>query len=920
MTVHSHPRIIFIALFLLVSAQAFGSVIRGVVYDQKTKEPVIGATVKIAGSAKGAKSRLDGSYQISDVADGNITLHVHATGYIDADTSVVIAGADVALDIAISYKTYKGEELTVTGKAENGSEIESQNTERFSDNVINSVAARSIEVSPDLSVADVTQRVSGVTITRTTTGDAQYAIIRGMDKRYNYTTVNGIKIPSPDNRDRYVPLDIFPSGLLDRLEVTKTLTPTMEGDAAGGVMNLVMKQSPDHEIINVDVGSGYNGLFGTGQKFYGFTQDNAQSPRIANGPSYLAKISDFPSGTWTPSQVNTLLPAYLSATYGNRYGDNQQLGVIVAGSYQNSYRGANTLFFQSDINQITGHPSLIDFQNRQYSTQQTRTGGMANIDYRADENNNFQLFGMYTSLRKDELRNMFDTVNQKGTWPQNPEVDWTIRATNETQNIGNVTLSGTDAIFGKDLTADWHLAYSSAVLNDPDEAHLSLLGGVNYTSNPPNVEPYRVDDSKRIWQNSTDLDKSVYLTLKTIEDLFGTTTEFSYGGMYRTKTRTATYDAYNLRVYNGAEYYNGNINQDSFVVYNPGGTPTDPLNYDAHENVTAGFIQLKFPISALQVVGGVRIERTDFGWTSSEPPTLAGKTGSESYIDMLPSINLKYSPTDNQNWRASYFKSISRPNFYEVIPSLGVPGNDYTEVSNDSLTRTQIDNVDLRWEFFPGGLDQLLVGVFYKRLQDPIEWVVENIQVSTQLQPQNLGTATNYGFEIDFRKFFSNFGIQGNYTYTNSQITTLKQHSNYVTGVGVVFDSAKQTRPLEGQAGNIGNLSFLYKNFESGTDAQISAVYTGSAIVGVSPYVNNDIWQVPYVQVDLSGEQRIMGNLSVYVKITNLFNSPREEEIHQPYLNSDYPQPIGFQTNGQNLLIRRELYDRTYILGIRLKM
>jgi hypothetical protein len=63
-----------------------------------------------------------------------------------------------------------------------------------------------------------------------------------------------------------------------------------------------------------------------------------------------------------------------------------------------------------------------------------------------------------------------------------------------------------------------------------------------------------------------------------------------------------------------------------------------------------------------------------------------------------------------------------------------------------------------------------------------------------------------------------------------------------------------------------------------------------------------------------------MGNLSVYVKITNLFNAPREEEIRQPYLNSDYPQPIGYQKDGQNLLIRRELYDRTYILGIRLKM
>jgi hypothetical protein len=52
-------------------------------------------------------------------------------------------------------------------------------------------------------------------------------------KRYNYTLVNGIKIPSPDNKYRYVPLDIFPSELLGRLEVSKSLTPDKEGDAVG---------------------------------------------------------------------------------------------------------------------------------------------------------------------------------------------------------------------------------------------------------------------------------------------------------------------------------------------------------------------------------------------------------------------------------------------------------------------------------------------------------------------------------------------------------------------------------------------------------------------------------------------------------------------------------------------------------------
>ena len=108
---------------------------------------------------------------------------------------------------------------------------------------------------------------------------------------------------------------------------------------------------------------------------------------------------------------------------------------------------------------------------------------------------------------------------------------------------------------------------------------------------------------------------------------------------------------------------------------------------------------------------------------------------------------------------------------------------------------------------------------------------------------------------------------------------------NYVTGVGATFDSVPETRPLEGQSENIGNLSLLYKDFESGTfDAQISAVYTGTAIAGVSTYVNADIWQRGFLQLsDLSGDQRIVGNITLYLKETNLLNTPKEKVIHQTY-------------------------------------
>ena len=898
--------------------------IEGTVTDAKSNAPLPGVRIAVEGKHTGAISGLDGTYIIANLPAGKYSLKVTYSSYRDTTLDVVLDSGEkvVTLGIALQEFTMSGaHQATVTAKSENGSDVSAFERVRTSESVINTVSARSIEVSPDIDVADVSQRLSGVSMTRTAaSGTAEYAIIRGMDPRYNYTTVNGIKIPSPDNKNEYVPLDIFPSGLLDRLEVTKTLTPGMEGDATGGVMNLVMKEAPQHEVLSLDAASGYNSLFGGNQKFYTFTADNSQSPRVANGDNYQATMANFPNSTWSPRTLNFLPDEYFTLTAGNRFGEDQEFGIIAAGTYQNSYRGANTLFFANNINPVGGNPILTDFENRTYSILQTRMGAMANLDYRADPNNTFQLFGMYASLQKQESRSMYDTVNSKGTWPINPEVDLDTRDINETQNIANATLSGNDVIFGKDLQADWHLAYSKATLNSPDQAYLSLEGGVHYTSNPPTIQPYTAYNSKRIWENANTDDESAILDLKSTEDVLGENTEFMYGGMLRATTKHSTYDNYDLRVLNGTQYYNGNIAADTFQVYNPFGSASDPLNYDAHQNITAGYAQARFFAGPVMVLGGARVEQTEVSWVSSEPALFPGKTDTIDYLDILPSISLKYSQSDNMDWRASYFRSIARPTFYEIIPNQGVPGDDYTETSNDSLQRTQIDNLDLRWEFFPGGLDQLLVGGFYKQLHNPIEWVVEYVGTNVQFRPENLGDATNYGFEIDFRKFFSNFGISGNYTYTRSAITTPKTVLQYVKGVGAVYDTVSQTRPLEGQSDNIANLSLLYKNFGTGTDAQISAVYTGPAIVGVSTYLNNDVWQNGFTQLDLSGEQQLWGDLSIYLKVTNILNTPQEEVLHEVYHNSDYPQPVGNQVDGQDILIRRELYDRTYVLGIRYKM
>jgi len=294
---------------------------------------------------------------------------------------------------------------------------------------------------------------------------------------------------------------------------------------------------------------------------------------------------------------------------------------------------------------------------------------------------------------------------------------------------------------------------------------------------------------------------------------------------------------------------------------------------------------------------------------------------------VLPSVHLKYFLTDQQNLRLSYFKSISRPGFGEIVP-YNLPGEDFTQIGNPNLKHVQADNLDLRYEWFPGLADQLLVGAFYKQLENPIEYFVtrDASPSSLYVQPQNTGRATNVGLEAVFTKYFGMFGVSANYTYTHSQITTTKLfYQQKTVGTNTTFSTTDttQSRPLQGQADNVGNISLLFKDPKIGLDVQVAFVYTGDRILQVSQYYGLDIWQKPFTQLDLSLEKRIAGHFSFYAKVNNLTNSPNKEYIKIPYsvVNSNFHgYSIPFQDAGSNYTVaQRDLYKLSFLGGFRYK-
>lgn len=909
--------------FLFVKAQTS---VTGTVLDNKTGEPLHSAVIKLKSKQNEARrfntiTGLDGSFVLKTVPAGNYELEIKYVGYKEKEVDITVSDAPVKLELAVDQKGEQLHEVTVTASKDRGSDLSSLIADRRAPSIQNSVSARTIEVSPDLSVANVTQRISGVSIERSTNGEGQYAIVRGMDKRYNYTLVNGIKIPSPDNKNRYIPLDIFPADLLDRLEVSKALTPNMEGDAIGGVVNMVMKDAPPVFSVKANAALGYAQKFSS-EDFNTFDHSASlnHSPRYINGNSYNAPITDFPKNNFSYGTKSNPLASLLGLSVGGRLFKNR-LGVIVAGSFQNNYRNISSLFYGTETELATGNAKLTDIERRNYSIQQQRTGLHTKLDYRINDKNKINLYAAYFNLLKNEYRYATDTNLVLGrTVPGSGRVENQYRTYRDVQKIFNVTLNGEHEL-AENLKMNWSAVYSKASDNRPDQATLNLVTGVSVDSAGKFVQaPLNIDlHSPREWLYSSDEDKSGYLNFTYKSTLAGINADWTVGGMYRDKSRNSYYDTYDLRPDPSNQIYNGNISTNSFSIFNPQGTSTDALNYTAKEKVSAAYAMVKLQSRKVEVVGGARYENTNLSWNTAVDETVLGKTGSIKYYDVLPSAHIKYSPGKKQAIRLSYFSSISRPNFYEVIPHYGGdPDADYKEKGNPNLKRTTADNFDLRYEYFPKALDQLLVGLFYKNIKNPIEYALLDEGTNTYYMPANFGTAHNYGFELDFTKFFRQFGIRANYTYTDSKITTSKI-LRYSNGSNFLTKGVDQSRPLQGQSKHIANFSLLFKDdARLGLNAQLAFGYTSRRINTVSQFLDNDLWQKGFAQMDFSFEKRVAKRWFIYGKINNILNTPYQLELLQK--NDSSVTGLANQKAGDNVFVRKDTYGINYLLGVKFKL
>ena len=517
---------LIISLLLIPSVEA--RIIKGKIKDVQSGEEIIGAAVMIKGTkAKGTATGLDGSFQLQ-LNRFPCTLICTYLGYKPIE--ITVRDNDDNLNIDMEVDAVALGEVVIVAENTGCSEVGARTLERNSLNVVNVMSAKAIELSPDLTVANVIQRMSGVTMERNSSGEGQYAILRGMDKRYNYTLVNGHKIPSPDNKNRFVPLDIFPSELLDRLEVTKSLTADMEGDGIGGAVNMVMKDAPQQRLLTVNVQTGYNSHF-FNNDFQSFAHGDIvkDSPNETFGNDYPTDESDFSMKSFQVKRRTPLPDIAAGFAYGDRFfGDH--LGVIAALSLRNTNKGKTSDMYDSTAD----NDGIQRITKRYFSENKTRLGAHLKLDYYITQKHKVALYGGYMDFRNAQVRDAFS------------EQDETIRLRWQRQSIANASLLGEHKLLNRDaLTIKWGANIAEARKQTPDNTQIQLNNNKGATSVWVNKNVGAI----RRWEHNSDRDITGHIDLSYLLKFGSRSLDIAVGGMYRDKNRNSFYHEYTFQPY-----------------------------------------------------------------------------------------------------------------------------------------------------------------------------------------------------------------------------------------------------------------------------------------------------------------------------------------------------------------------------------
>ncbi len=880
-------KIYIIAFFSLIASQAFsqGS-IAGLVKDAKTGEAIIGANVVIQGTSIGAATDVEGNFVINNVKEGSYVLLVTSITYKTSTIPDVIVetAKRVTLTIPLAEEATELTEVVVTVGRQTDTDYELLRTIKDAKVIVVGITSEQISKTLDRDAAQVLRRVPGVTIK----GD-QFVQIRGLSERYNPVMLHNVYAPSVETDVRSFSFATLPSSQLDRMLVFKSPAADLPGDFAGGVVKVFTKSIPEENNLTVDYSTQYragttfkdfysqqkNSTFFTGIKsdFYslpaGFPADvnAATASDIANAGKSLRN-------DWVGQKTTAIPDQRFTLTYSKKFKiGNVDIGNITALNYSNAFSTFDVTRSDYTTPSVTANTA---YQDKQYN-QQVRTGFLFNWAFRVNGNHVVEFKNLFNQSSNDQVVDRTGVLASAGE--KNGGFDKIYRG------IYSGQLLGTHDINNKKTTIEWVAGYNNANRNQPDYRRYKTNSGQILVPNG-GVDP------QQLGRFFADLNETAYSAAGSIKHRFVTnkelvnSPELKAGFYYETKSRD--FSARNLG-YKKSPQFNLDLTQpisqlfQSQNINNTTGLQLGEVtkksdSYSASNKLFAYYLMGSLPFSNFKLDAGVRVENNHQilnGYNLSNQPA-------NSDLDVtriLPSANLSYNFNEKMLVRTAYGETLNRPEFREIASFSFFDFNfNYLYQGTPGLKTAKIQNLDLRWEYYPSKGESVTFGGFYKNFTDPIETFVDVTNGggggTKNVFFDNAKTAEAYGVELEIKKSLS--GLTGSAIIDNINVLV---NATVISSTIQIPDKLatngrSASRPLQGQAPYVFNSALFYANEQSGWSINLLHNVVGKTIVFVGGDGYTDVYLMPRNVIDLTFSKKISEHVQIKGGISDILNQP----------------------------------------------
>ena len=891
------PLLLALAMAAPISAalaQGTGRIV-GRVIDGATGAGLSDAGVQVVGTTLGTMSGVDGRFTIVNVPAGTVTLQVRRIGFAPKTVTGLVLETGKALeqDVTLAQASVQLTAQVVTAESERGSVNEALDTQKNSVNVVSSITSEQIAKSPDGDAAAAVGRVSGVSVQ-----DGKYVFVRGLGDRYTQTSLNGARIPSPEPEKKVVPLDLFPTGLLQTITTVKTFTPDQPGDFSGASVNIETREFPARRTwaASTSVGASDNAIGsklpmpgrvggdllanGAGRRSLpGFIQQFGNFANSLPGQNdYNRMVSEF-RNSWTPrAQEGGLNGSTSLSVGGNDPLFGQRVGYLVSGTYSYSQEARLNQVRALALAQEGGAPSETDRYEGTSGKSSVLWGGLANFSTMMGSRARLSLNNTYNRTMDSEAR-------VESGLSENLGIPFNITR----QRYVERSVRSSQLKFESDLTErqklEVALSASGVTRVEPDRSEFVQAIFSDPNTGEMMAPQWFSSSNEGAVRSFGELTEDAYEARGHYRVQFGEygrSLALKVGGLGRYGSRDANSTAYSInasgitqaeRELPAEEIFNGR-----YTAAGDGVWRVTPIgvggSYTAKDYQFAGFAMIEKEFGPRwQLITGARAEYSDV-LVEAQPTVGAVSSTNPTFTDILPAFALTYRPSDQVNIRVSASQTVSRPEYRELAPI------QYREVigfdnvtGNPDLQRALIQNYDVRWEWYMGRGEVLSLGAFAKRFTNPIERVYRGSSGTRIVTFVNAEGADNIGVEIEGRKnldFISdrlaNLSLSANATVMQSDIR--------IGGGTTAVTNA--SRKMVGQAGYMFNSGLTWSSNTGATSATLLYNVVGPRITDAGELPMPDVEELERHVLDFSLRFPLFfsDRFSARVDARNLLDSP----------------------------------------------